>query len=75
MSNININWKTKFLIVGTLIGALTGAGAAYLLTQNAKKNTAGDEMPEISIGEALGIGISVIGIVRGIAALGDRKKK
>lgn len=74
MSNTNINWQTKFLIIGTIIGALTGAGAAYLLTQNAKNNT-GDEMPEISIGEALGIGISVIGIVRGIAALGERKKK
>ncbi|MCP4357257.1 MAG: hypothetical protein GY796_04475 [Chloroflexi bacterium] len=64
------NWKIKTIIGGTLAGALIGLGAAFLLSRNAEKE--GDNFPEISIGEALGVGISIIGIVRAIASLGER---
>ncbi len=65
------NWKIKTLIGGTLAGALIGLGAAFFLSRNAEKD--GDNFPEISVGEALGVSISIIGIVRAIAALGERK--
>jgi len=68
----DINWKTKAMVVGTGIGAIIGLGAAVLFTRNADKHNAGNA-PDISTGEALGLAISIIGIVRGIAALSDGK--
>lgn len=72
-----INWKTRTMIVGAVVGALIGLGTALLLTKNAEKQN--DEgLPEISAGEALGVVVAIIGVVRGIAALGDggsKKKK
>lgn len=68
----NINWKTKAIILGTIVGALIGLGAATLFTRNADKNGSG-EAPEVSTAEALGLAISVIGLVRGISSLADGK--
>ncbi|MCL4265889.1 MAG: hypothetical protein KJ069_21930 [Anaerolineae bacterium] len=68
----NINWKTKAMVLGTLIGALIGLGAATLFTRNADKNSNG-QAPEVSTAEALGLAISIIGLVRGIASLADGK--
>jgi len=69
-----INWKTRTMIIGAVVGGLIGLGTAMLLTKNAEKQD-GDGLPEISPGEALGIVVAIIGVVRGIAALGDRSKK
>ncbi len=68
------SWKIKTLIVGGLVGALLGLGAAFLFTRSAETSDE-DGLPKISTGEALGVVVSIIGIVRGIAALGDGKKK
>ncbi|NJN53769.1 MAG: hypothetical protein HC804_02800 [Anaerolineae bacterium] len=70
----DINWKTKAMVIGTAVGALVGLGAALLFTRGADKANNG-EAPEISTGEALGLAVSIIGIVRGISALADGKKK
>jgi hypothetical protein len=65
------NWKTNLLLVGTIGGALIGAGTAYLLARAAESNKGGP--PEISTKDLLSTGIAVIGVIRGIAALGDGK--
>ncbi len=65
------NWKNKMLLVGTLGGALIGAGTAYLLARSAESNRGGP--PEISTKDLLSTGIAIIGLIRGIAALGDGK--
>ncbi len=67
----NPNWKTKILLVGTISGALIGAGTAYLLARSAESNSGGP--PEISTKDLLSTGIAIIGVIRGIAALGDGK--
>lgn len=69
-----VTWKNKIMIVGTVVGALIGLGTALLIARSAEKNPEG-ELPEVSAGEALGIAISIIGVVRGIAALADEGKK
>ncbi len=69
--NLNSNWKTNLLIVGAIGGALIGAGTAYLLARSAEKNRGGP--PEIATKDLLSTGIAVIGVIRGIASLGDGK--
>lgn len=66
----NNSWKTKVLIIGTGIGALVGFGTAYLLARTAEENF--DGPPKIKTGDALKIGVNVIGVMRGIAALAGR---
>jgi len=66
------NWRVKVLIVGGVLGALLGVGSAYLMVRTAEE--AGRKSPEIGTGDAIRIVIALIGLVRGIAALGDGKK-
>lgn len=64
------NWKTKTLLVGAVVGAFIGVGTAYLLWRTAEESGGGP--PEISTGDAIKSAIGVVGLMRGIAALGDR---
>jgi len=68
----NTNWKTNLLLIGAIGGALIGAGTAYLLTRSAENNRGGP--PEIATKDLLSTGIAIIGVIRGIASLGDGKK-
>ncbi|MDX1416271.1 MAG: hypothetical protein R3293_18885 [Candidatus Promineifilaceae bacterium] len=63
------NWKTKTYIIGAVAGALIGLGTAFLMTRSADERGGGP--PEVSTGDLLKVGVGVIGLVRGIAALGD----
>lgn len=60
--------KNTTLVVGTLIGAVTGLLAAILLQRNAEQN---DRTTAISTGEGLQLGFLVIGLLRAIATLGE----
>jgi len=66
----NDNWKTKVLITGGVLGALAGLSTAYLLARAAEEKGSGP--PQISTGDSIKMAVAVIGVVRGIAALGDR---
>ncbi len=67
----NANWKTNLLLVGAIGGAVIGAGTAYLLARSAESNRGGP--PEVSTKDLLSTGIAIIGVIRGIASLGDGK--
>ena len=67
----NPNWKTNLLLVGAIGGALIGAGTAYLLARSSENNRGGP--PEIATKDLLSTGIAIIGVIRGIASLGDGK--
>ena len=69
MLESNENWKTKILVGSTIIGAVTGLAAGYLLSRNAEERRGSP--PQIQTMDILRLTIGVIGIVRGIAALGD----
>lgn len=60
------NWKTKVLMLGVIIGALTGLGTAYLLIQRAD----GEEGLNITPGEGVKLGVSVFSFLRQISNLG-----
>ena len=56
------------LLVGGLIGALTGVGAAFLLWQarGKRSRTAEADEPIISTGEAVNLGMILFGLLRQI---------
>lgn len=60
--------KSKTLIAGALIGAVTGLLAAMLLQRNAEKS---ERETAISTGEGLKLGALVFGLLRAISSLGD----
>jgi len=66
------NWKTKVLIIGALVGAIAGVGTAYLMIRTAEEHEGGP--PEIKTTDVIKAVLNVVGLVRGIAALGGPKK-
>ncbi|MBK8783829.1 MAG: hypothetical protein IPO22_18945 [Anaerolineales bacterium] len=60
--------KTRIILGGALIGALTGLIAATLLARRAEK---GERETAITTGEGLKLGVLVIGLLRAIASLND----
>ena len=62
------SWKSKTLIVGAVLGALTGLGAAYLLIQRSEKYGA---PPSLSAGEGVKLGLLVFGLLRQVMLLGS----
>ena len=70
MSSDN-NWKTKLYITGAIVGALVGFGTAYLMARTAEEGRQG-RPPSISTADAIKSAIGVVGVMRGIAALGDK---
>ena len=62
-------WQNRFLITGTLLGAIAGLLSAWMLVKSAEKKH--DGPPEISSADLLRSTVGVIGIIRAIASLGD----
>ena len=65
------NWKPKVLLIGAVIGAVVGVGAAYLFVQQAEQE---GSKPSMSTGEGIRLGLLVLGLLRSVAALGDGDK-
>jgi hypothetical protein len=70
MPESNNNWKTRIIIGSTVVGAASGLIAGYLLSRTADERGSGP--PKVKTGDALRLAIGIIGLVRGIAALGDK---
>lgn len=60
--------KSRVIIGGALIGAVTGLIAAMLLNRRAERN---ERESAITTGEGLKLGVLVFGLLRAIASLGD----
>ena len=61
--------RSKTLVAGALLGAVTGLLAALLLQRQAEKK--GTDL-SISTGEGLKIGLLVVGLLRAITSLDDK---
>ena len=64
-----LNWKIQMLIGGAVVGALLGTGTSYLMARASDEKRGGP--PEFRTMDVLKIAISLFGLIRGIAALGD----
>jgi hypothetical protein len=64
----NDSWKTQALVVGGVMGALVGLGAAYLLTKRADQK--GTPLA-ITPGKGVQLGVLLAGLLRSILSLGE----
>lgn len=71
ITEIDTSWSTQVLVIGAVVGALTGLGAAYLLIQRSKRNA---ERPTLNASESLRLGLLIFGLLRQVAMLGDEEK-
>jgi gas vesicle protein len=62
--------RNRTLLLGALLGAVTGLIAAMLLNRRAEEE--GTELA-ITAGDGMRLGVMVIGLLRAIASLGDEK--
>lgn len=62
------NWKAKALIIGGLIGALAGLGAAFIMVRRS------DEPPEMGATDGIKLGLLLLGLVRQVGELGGQKE-
>ena len=62
--------SSKILLVGGLLGLLSGLLAAYLLLQKSQDN---EENLSINAGDGVKVGLGVLGVLKLISDLGDRK--
>ena len=76
---MDMDWRGKAFVVGGVLGALLGLGAAYIYVNAAEKS---GEAPEVSPGTAVTIGLSLLALLRQVAVIGegavepvDKKKK
>jgi hypothetical protein len=67
-TQIDNSWKVKALVIGGVLGALTGVGAAFLLTRSAEQN---GKPLSISAGKGVQLGMLITGLLRSILTLGD----
>ena len=65
---MNSNWKAKVLIIGGLVGALTGLGATYIMVKRS------DEPPEMRATDGIKLGLLLLGLVRQVGDLGGQKE-
>ena len=63
-------WETRVLLIGGALGAVIGLLTSWLLIRTSRETRGGP--PAITTGDAIKVGITAIGLVRSIAALGDR---
>jgi hypothetical protein len=62
------NWKSRTLIVGGVLGAITGVGVAYLLVRRAEAQA---KELEIGPGEGIRLGLLLLGLLRQVSELGE----
>jgi nitrate reductase gamma subunit len=62
------SWKMQALVIGGVLGALVGAGAALLLAKRAEQK--GTTLA-ITPGKGVQLGVMIAGLLRSVLSLGD----
>jgi hypothetical protein len=63
-----MTWKNKALLIGVILGAVTGLGAALLYIRSVE-DTGSEEPHKVKTGDAIMLSISLANIIRQVAKL------
>lgn len=63
------NWKTKYIIIGAILGMVSGVFAAYMLVQRSDQR---NQTPQINAGDGVKVGLGLLGVMKLIADLGEK---
>ncbi len=61
----NSNYVVRTMVIGGILGALIGVGAAYILVKRAEDT---GDTPRLTTGEGVQLGLGVLGLLRLIAS-------
>jgi hypothetical protein len=61
------SWKTRTILIGAVVGAITGVGIAFALVQRAEQQ---GETVKLNSGEGIRLGMGVLGLLRQIGQIG-----
>ncbi len=67
-NEIDPNWKMKMMVIGGVVGAVVGVGAAYIYVRKLEES---GEKPSIATKEAVAVGFSLVSLLRQIANMGS----
>ena len=67
------DWKMRTTLVGSALGALAGVAAALMFIRRSEETGEPPSLRKTDPGLVLATGITVLGLLRQIADLGDRK--
>ena len=65
-----MTWRNKTMLIGAIVGVVTGILAAYIVVQRAERENV---QPSMSPADGVKIGLGVLGVMRLVADLGDRE--
>jgi hypothetical protein len=65
-----MDWKTKTIAVGLGVGLIIGLAGAYIVIQRAERE---GNLPMVTTGDGVKIGLGVLGVLRLVADLADRE--
>ncbi len=66
------SWKVKTLLIGTVLGALTGLGVAFLMVNRADEE---EIQTKMGAGEGIQLGLAILGLLRLVSQFKDGDKK
>jgi len=61
------SWKTRTLLIGAVLGALTGVGVAFALVQQAEQH---GEPVRLTTGDGVRLGMGILGLLRLVGKVG-----
>jgi gas vesicle protein len=64
IEEVQTDYRTKVLVVGTLIGAVVGLAGAFLLIKNTERK--GEEL-QVSAGEGVKLSLIIMALLRQVA--------
>jgi hypothetical protein len=66
------DWKMRTTLIGSALGALAGVAAAMVFIQRSEEAGAPPSLRKTDPGLVLAAGVTLLGLLRQIADLGDR---
>lgn len=67
----SMDWRMKAFVIGGVVGALFGLASAYIYVRSVEKR---GEPPELAPSDAVGLGLTALGLLRQIAAVNEEDK-